>query len=233
MTLLYVINCETMSINKQDIINAHLFRHACKEFDPNKPISDDDFECILETARLSPSSFGLEPWKFLIIQNQTLRHKLLPHVWGGRKQIPTASHLIVSLIRKSRFMRHDSQFVHSFMREIQHFPEDAATTRTAILEKFQCEDFKLLDSERSINDWSGKQSYIAMANMMTTAAMLGIDSCPIEGFALDPLQQLLAEEIALDLNDWKVSYLLAFGYRQGDPARAKTRQPLSAIVEWL
>lgn len=221
-----------MTISKQDIIDAHLFRHACKEFDPDKQISSDDFECILETARLSPSSFGLEPWKFLVIQDPALRSKLLPHVWGGKKQIPSASHLLLALIRKSKYMRHDSQFVHDFMRQIQNFPEDAAAARTAVLEKFQREDFELLDSERSINDWSGKQSYIAMANMMTTAAMLGIDSCPIEGFELQLLQKLLADAIHLDLNDWKVSFLLAFGYRKGEPGRPKTRQQYSTIVEW-
>lgn len=220
-------------MTQQDIINAHLFRHACKEFDPRQRISDHTFNCILETARLSPSSFGLEPWKFLIIQNPQLRDKLLPHVWGGQKQIPTASHLLLALVRKSRFMRYDSEFVHDFMRQIQQFSEEAATTRTAILQKFQREDFRLLDSERAINDWSGKQSYIAMGNMMTAAALLGIDSCPIEGFAQQALQQLLAEEINLESNDWQVTYLLAFGYRKTAPARPKTRQALTSIVDWL
>lgn len=222
-----------MSISRQQIINAHLFRHACKEFDPTRRIGDEDFACILEVGRLSPSSFGLEPWKFLVIQNPELRNKLLPDVWGGQKQLPTASHVVLTLIRKSRFMRYDSQFVHDFMRQIQQFPEDASITRTAILEKFQREDFSLLESERAINDWSGKQSYIALGNMMTAAAMLGIDSCPIEGFAHQAMQQILATEIGLDLNDWSVAYLLAFGYRKGAPARPKTRQPIEAVVEWL
>jgi len=222
-----------MSISRQDIIEAHLFRHACKKFDSTRQIDDDDFDCILEAGRLSPCSFGLEPWKFLVVQNPELRHKLLPHVWGGQKQLPTASHVIITLIRKSRFMRYDSDFVQNFMRQVQLFPEDAAATRTGILEKFQREDFSLLDSERAINDWSGKQSYIALANMMTAAAMLGIDSCPIEGFAHQAVQQLLATEIGVDLNDWSVAYLLAFGYRKTAPARPKTRQPQADVVEWL
>lgn len=222
-----------MSISRKDIIEAHLFRHACKEFDSTRRISDDDFDCILETGRLSPCSFGLEPWKFLVIQNQELRSKLLPHVWGGQKQLPTASHVIITLVRKSRFMRYDSRFVHDFMRQVQQFPEDAAITRTAILEKFQREDFSLLDSERAINDWSGKQSYIALGNMMTAAAMLGIDSCPIEGFAHQAVQQVLEVEIGLNLNDWSVAYLLAFGFRKAAPARPKTRQPQATVVEWL
>jgi nitroreductase len=233
ITAKLAIACKAMSISKQGIIDAHLFRHACKEFDSVRKISDDDFNCILEAGRLSPCSFGIEPWKFLVIQNPELRGKLLPHTWGGQKQLPTASHVITTLIRKSRFMRYDSDFVHDFMRQVQLFPEDAAATRTAILEKFQREDFSLLDSERAINDWSGKQSYIALGNMMTAAAMLGIDTCPIEGFAHHAIEQVLATEIGLDLNDWSVTYLLAFGYRKCAPARPKTRQSQQAVVEWL
>ncbi len=222
-----------MNISKQDIIDAYWFRHACKEFDASKTISADDFEFILETARLSPSSFGLEPWKFLVVQNPALRKKMLPVVWGGQKQLPTASHVIIGLIRKTCFMRYDSEYVQHFMRQVQNFPEDAATARTAILKKFQEQDFTLLGSERAMVDWGGKQTYIALGNMMTAAAMIGIDSCPIEGFEKAPLENLLADEMAVDLEAWSVSYLVAFGYRKGEPARPKTRQTRDAVVEWF
>lgn len=222
-----------MTIDKQSILQAFLFRHACKEFDADKKISPEDFDFILETARLSPSSFGLEPWRFVVVQNAELRQKMLPHVWGGQKQLPTASHLIVALVRKTCFMQYDSAYVHDFMRQVQHIQEDAAQTRTAILQKFQQQDFKLLESERAMTDWGGKQAYIAMGNMMTAAAMLEIDSCPIEGFVHAELQQVLVEEMGLDLDEWCLSYLLAFGYRKQAPARAKTRQAKEAIVQWL
>ncbi|QPK62991.1 NAD(P)H-dependent oxidoreductase [Methylomonas sp. LL1] len=222
-----------MSIDKQAIIDAFRFRHACKEFDATRSVSDDDFEFILETARLSPSSFGLEPWKFLVVQNRALREKMLPHVWGGQKQLPTASHLIVTLIRKAVFMRYDSEYVQDFMRTVQKFPEDAALARSAILQKFQRHDFALLDSERAMTDWSGKQTYIALGNMMTAAAMIGIDSCPIEGFEQAALEQMLADEMAIDLNAWGLAYLVAFGYRKGEPARPKTRQQRDAVVQWF
>lgn len=222
-----------MSISKQAIIDAFQFRHACKEFDATRTISADDFEFILETARLSPSSFGLEPWKFLVLQNRALREKMLPYVWGGQKQLPTASHVIVTLIRKTEFMRYDSDYVQDFMRQVQKFPEDAAVARSAILQKFQQHDFALLDSERAMTDWGGKQTYIALGNMMTAAAMIGIDSCPIEGFERDSLEQLMADEINVDLNAWGLSYLVAFGYRKGAPARTKTRQERDAVVQWF
>ncbi len=222
-----------MSISKQDIIDAHLFRHACKEFDAERRISDEDFDFILEIARLSPSSFGLEPWKFLVVQNPQLREKFLPYVWGGQKQLPTASHVVIALIRKTRFMRYDSDYVQNFMRQVQKFPEEAAVARTAILKKFQHEDFALLDSERAMTDWGGKQSYIALGNMMAGAAMLGIDSCPIEGFEQTAVQRLLAAEMGVNADDWGVAYLAAFGYRKDAPARPKTRQEIDAVVEWF
>jgi nitroreductase len=222
-----------MTISKQAILDAFWFRHACKEFDASRAISAEDFDFILETARLSPSSFGLEPWKFLVVQNPQLRQNMLPYVWGGQKQLPTASHVLIGVIRKSCFMRYDSRYVQDFMRDIQKFPEEAAITRTAILKKFQEQDFSLFESERAMTDWGGKQTYIALANMMTTAAMIGIDSCPIEGFEQDALQQLLAEQMNVDLNAWSVAYLVAFGYRNGPPARPKTRHEKGDIIEWF
>ncbi|MGR8930980.1 MAG: NAD(P)H-dependent oxidoreductase [Gammaproteobacteria bacterium] len=222
-----------MNIDKQPILDAFLFRHACKEFDADKKISDDDFDFILETARLSPSSFGLEPWKFLVVQNPRLRQKMLPPVWGGQKQLPTASHVVVALVRKTCFMKYDSEYVQDFMRNVQKFSGDAAQARTAILKKFQEQDFALLESERALLDWGGKQCYIALANMMTAAALIGIDSCPIEGFEQAALQQVLADDMNVDLNAWGLAYLVTFGYRKAAPARPKTRQEKNAIVQWF
>ena len=222
-----------MSLMKQEILEAFWFRHACKEFDHARKISDQDFEYILETARLSPSSFGLEPWKFLVVQNPGLREKLKLHTWGGQKQLPSASHIIVTLQRKTAFMRYDSEYVQSFMRQVQKFPEEACIARTAILEKFQKHDFALLDSDRAISDWASKQTYLPLANMMTSAALIGIDSCPIEGFDKAAVEQVLEQDMAVDLDCWGVSYFLALGYRKSDPARTKTRQEIGAVVEWF
>jgi nitroreductase len=222
-----------MSITKQEIINAFWFRHACKTFDVDKKISEDDIYFILEAARLSPSSFGLEPWKFLVVQNPDLREKLRELAWGGQLQLPTASHVIVTLFRKSVFMRYDSNYVQSFMRQEQNLSELACEIRTSILQKFQTDDFHLLDSISGMNDWSVRQTFIPLANMMTAAALIGIDSCPIEGFGYDSVEQLLADELGFDPQAWGVSCILTLGYRKADPGRPKTRQTLESIVEWI
>ncbi|MDY4815249.1 MAG: nitroreductase family protein, partial [Turicibacter bilis] len=83
----------------EQILEILNFRHACKEFDSSKKISDSDFEIILKGGQLSPSSMGIEPWKFLVIQNESLREELATVSWGGKKQIPSCSHLVILLSR--------------------------------------------------------------------------------------------------------------------------------------
>lgn len=216
---------------KEKIIEAFMFRHACKEFDDSKKISAADFEFILETARLSPSSFGLEPWKFLVIQNPALREKLLPMTWGGGKQIPTSSHLVLTLAKKSYFMKYDSDYIADFMKNVQNLSDDVIAPRQKIYQQFQERDFNLLESERAMTDWAIHQTYIALGNMMTAAAMIGIDSCPIEGFNRQQLESLLAQEIGLNLEQFSVAYLVAFGYRKNQP-KAKNRQAVDKVVEY-
>jgi nitroreductase len=222
-----------MTISKQAILDAFQFRHACKEFDTERRISAEDFETILESARLSPCSFGLEPWKFLIVQNPALREKLRTHCWGAQKQLPTASHVVLCLQRTATDMRYDSAYVRRFMLEIQQFPADVIELRGKFLENFQREDFNLLDSERHLLDWSGKQTYIPLANMMTVAALLGIDSCPIEGYSQIGLAQVLAEDFGVEAQAWRPVYLLCLGYRKLPPARPKTRQDMATISLWF
>ena len=84
-----------MSSMQETIINAFNFRHATKEFDPEKKVSESDFHTILETGRLSPSSLGLEPWRFVVIENEDLKEKLKPYSWGAQKQLNTQ---VVSLL---------------------------------------------------------------------------------------------------------------------------------------
>ncbi|MEW5787494.1 MAG: NAD(P)H-dependent oxidoreductase [Pseudomonadota bacterium] len=216
-------------IDKAAILDAFHFRHACKTFDPDKSVSDADFRFILETGRLSPSSFGLEPWRFLVIQDKALREKLLAVTWGAKGQFPTASHVVAILVRKDDMIA-GSDFTLGFMREVQHHPEEVIARRTAVLRQFQEGDFNL-DSVRARFDWSCRQAYIALANMMTAAAMIGIDSCPIEGFNQAGADAILAEAGHLEGGRFGLAVMVAFGYRI-NPQPAKTRQNLDQVVRW-
>ena len=219
-------------MNKEDILNAFKFRHACKEFNSDKKISDEDFNFILETARLSPSSFGIEPWEFLIVQNSEINENLRKYTWGGQKQLPTCSHLIVCLVKKAYFMKHDSNYVKHFMKDIQKNNDELMEKRSQLLKKFQESDFSLLESGRALFDWSCKQTYIALGNMLTSAAMIGIDSCPIEGFQRKEIEEVLVQSCSMDNEKYGVSYMVTFGYRI-HPAKPKTRQEAKDIFRWV
>ncbi|MEN1937593.1 NAD(P)H-dependent oxidoreductase [Paenibacillus sp. 102] len=222
-----------MEHTKEEILKAYQFRHACKEFDVNKKISDEDFHFILETGRLSPSSFGFEPWKFVVIQNQDIRNKLLPVSWGAQKQLPTASHFVVILARKKEEMIYNSSYISNFMQNIQQLPEEVITMKRDFYKEFQESDFQLLENDRAMFDWASKQTYIALGNMMTAAAQIGIDSCPIEGFQQEKVDAILKEEGIISDDTFGVSVLVAFGYRLEEPKRDKTRQTMDMIVEWI
>jgi nitroreductase len=212
-------------------LNAFYFRHACKEFDPAKKISEEDFAFILEVGRLSPSSFGFEPWKFVILQNEAIRKRLLPVTWGAQRQLPTASHFVVLLSRTREGLTADSAHVQHMMRVIQKLPEEAANGKRARYHNFLANEFKLLDNERALFEWGARQTYIALGNMMTAAALIGIDSCPIEGFDKDAVEQILREEGILE-DGFGVACMVAFGYRVREP-REKTRQPMEDVTIWL
>lgn len=219
-------------MDKQTILNAFQRRHACKEFDSSRKISTEDFDFILETARLSPSSFGFEPWHFLIVQKSRLREAMLPIFWGGQGQIPTASHIVLALAKKGYFMRYDSEYIQRFLREVQQLPEDIVELKSGFYKKFQETDFDLLSSDRAMTDWATHQTYIPLANMMTSAALIGIDSCPMEGFDRAKADVLIGAECDIDMNKYTVAYGVAFGYRKSEP-RGKTRQDMNAVTTWI
>ena len=218
-------------IDPQAILEAFHFRHACKAFDPARKIPAGTFDLILETGRLSPSSFGYEPWRFVVIQDPALRGKLLPVTWGAQKQLPSASHYVAILVHKGG-LRYDGEHVRHMMHDIQKLPPERIEMRSAVYRKFQESDFKLLESERALFDWGCRQAYIALANMMTAAAMVGVDSCPIEGYDQAAAEAVLAEAGVLDTAEWGLAVMVAFGYRANPPS-TKVRQPLADVVRWV
>jgi nitroreductase len=216
----------------QLILDTWQFRHACKHFDATKIVSKEDFAVILEAGRLSPSSFGFEPWKFLIVQKDELKKKLYPVSWGAQNSFNGASHFVIFLARKKADTIYNSAYVNHIMTDIQKLPQNVVEQKRKAFETFQKDDFTLLESDRALFDWACKQTYIALANMLTTAALLKIDSCPIEGFNREAVEKLLQDEGFLDATTFGVSVMASFGYRAVEPHN-KTRQQLSSVVEWI
>jgi nitroreductase len=217
-------------ISQQAILDAFNFRHACKTFDPARKITDEDFSFILETGRLSPSSFGFEPWRFLVIQDMALRDKLLTATWGAKGQFPTASHVVAILVRKDD-MRPGSEYIQRFMQDVQKLPDEAVARKGAMYRQFHETDFELRDP-RALFDWGCRQAYIALGNMMTAAALIGIDSCPIEGFNQAAADRVLAEAGLLEGDRFGLGVMVAFGYRV-NPQPTKTRQTLEQVTRWV
>ena len=197
-------------------IDAMNFRHACKAFDPNKKVSTADQQQILEFGRLSPSSFGSEPWHFVLIKSADIRQKIRPVCWN-QAQITDSSCVVIYLAYLPHAFRRDS----AFMRQ-RLWRRSQEETR---YQQFQTRVIDYL-AEQNTDEWAKRQTYLALANMMSGAASLGIDSCPIEGFHPETLKEALKDHI-----DWKTFdpvALCAFGYRAGAQT-PQIREPLESI----
>lgn len=222
----------TPNITKADIIEGFKYRHATKEFDPTKIISNDDMQFILETAHLSPSSFGFEPWHFIVVQDRELRELLKPVSWGAPIKLDTASHFVLGLSMKAPMVKHDAAYIRTMMNDVKKMPAEAVALYSKFYREFQERDFDL-DTDKKLFDWSSKQTYIALGNMMTAAALTGIDSCPIEGFHQEEAEALLKAKFGVDTDKYGLAYMVAFGYRKADPVNPKSRRNIEDIVSWL
>lgn len=222
---------KTPSIPIKDVMDVFQYRHATKEFDTSRKLSRVDIDFILRTANLSPSSFGFEPWHFVVVQDPELRAALRPVVTGAPLRLNTASHFVLGLSMKSSMTRWDSDYILHMLKEVKQFPEHRIKTYLGLYREFQEHDFAL-DTDQKMFDWASKQSYIALGNMLTAAAMIGIDSCPIEGFIREEAEVLLREKLGVDTEKYGLSYMVAFGYRKSTPKRSKSRRNIEDVITW-
>lgn len=188
---------------KNKFMSAMDFRHACKIFDDTKKVSHEDMKYILETGRKSPSSFGMEAWKFLVITNDELKAKLRPACWD-QVQVTSCSHLVVILAGIDSVKVESGEVKKRFSR--REMPQESLDFYMGLY----ADHLKnTLSSDENIYAWTSKQSYIAAGNMMTAGALLGIDSCPIEGFDKKQVEEILE----LDTTKYQLSMVIPFGYR--------------------
>lgn len=217
-------------MERKELLDIFRFRHACKKFDASRHISDEDFDTILEAGRLAPTSFGLEPFKMIVVESEELKKKLYPLSWGAQRSLDGASHFVIYLARKRIDMEPDSDYVTHMFYDVHHIPEKAAETRRSFYSNFAHEDFGFIHFEDATLDWTRKQAYIVMESMLIAAAALGIDSCPIEGFNYRQVEDLLAEEGLLDPKHFGVAVMASFGYRGEPPRHEKTRRSMDEII---
>ncbi|TMU54470.1 NAD(P)H-dependent oxidoreductase [Flagellimonas algicola] len=207
-----------------EFINHQNWRYATKKFESNKKVSPGDIELLKEAIQLSVSSYGLQPYKVLIIEDQSLRKELREVSWN-QSQITDASHLFV------------------FCNEDQVDPQDIdgfikLTANTRGLDKVQLSGYgdfmkaKLGEkSKKEQFNWSKNQTYIAMANLLAASAELGIDACPMEGFEAGKYNQILG----LHQKGLNASVVVPVGYRSREDASqhmAKVRKPVEQLFEY-
>lgn len=206
-------------IIKKLLLDAHHFRHACKLFDESRTITKEDFAFILECGRLSPTSFGMQGVRMEVITNQELKKQLRPLCWD-QPQITTCSHLVV-FKTKTADLQPENAWVKERFSE-RGLPQEAMQKYLEVYKNFhgslKCSD---------IYEWGARQAYILFSSMITAAAAIGIDSCPIEGFSKNEVERSLK----IDTTQEEVVLLCCFGYRQNEQGK-KLRLPLESICEF-
>lgn len=200
---------------RNDFEKAMHFRHACKLFDTAKAMNNEDLTFILEAGRLSPSSIGMEQWQFFVIRDRAMREAIQSVAWN-QPQITTSSELIAIAYKKK--VRSSDAYIQSEFEKF-HYPDYLLQMYAGFVDP---------RSDEVLECWSSRQVYIAAANMMSAAASIGIDSCPMEGFDRDAVEKIMG----IDTEVYGVPLLIPFGYRVNEQPPLH-RSELSELVTYL
>jgi len=163
------------TISTEDLLTQLNWRYATKQFDPQRKISASDWSALEESLVLTPSSFGLQPWKFIVVTDPATRERLVPVSWGQR-QVADASHLVVFTIKKNLTEVDIDAFVNRVVEVRKVTPDSLAGYRNIMMGNIITGR-----DEAARRGWASNQAYIALGNFLTSAALLGIDACPLEG----------------------------------------------------
>lgn len=184
----------------KDILEAFQWRYATKKFDPLRKIPQGDWHALEESLRLAPSSYGIQPWNFLLVQDPGLRRRLTSVSWD-QAQVESCSHFIV-LTHLNRVSE----------AHAQKHAEAVSAARGADLEKTRQRTLDLLINRKDMPAWAARQCYIAMGCFMTAAAVMGIDTCPMEGIEKEKYDEILG----LQGTEFSTVAALAAGYRAAE-----------------
>jgi len=205
-----------------DIQQQLAWRYATKQFDRQKKITDQDFDLLMESLRLSPSAYGLQPWKFVVVSDESVRLQLRKASYN-QEQVTDASHFVVLCAKTSL----DTAYVDSYIKKMAEVRQkDVATFqsfRTMIVEDIEGR------SAKSVQVWNTNQVYLSLGFVLATAAYMGIDACPLEGFKPKTFDRILG------LKDMGLTSVVcvALGYRDSQDrtiARKKVRFNKEDIV---
>jgi nitroreductase len=196
------------------------WRYAVKRFDPSRTIPEPTWSALEEVLRLAPSSFGLQPWRFVVVRDQALRETLRAASWN-QPQITEASHLVVFAARRGLGAPDVERLIDAIVDERGVTRESLAGYARSMLGFTQ--------SGRDLDAWSARQTYLALGVFLEAAAMLGLDACPMEG--IEPARY--DEILGLSAQGYGALCVATAGYRSPDDAYArakKVRYPLDEVV---
>jgi nitroreductase len=210
-------------VSPQELLQQLHWRYATKKFDPTRKIPKDIWSALEEAMVLSPSSFGLQPWKFIVVTDPSLRQRLRMASWN-QPQIKDASHMVVFALRKNLSVEDVEHYIQR-ISEVRGVPEKSLDSYKHAMVSF----VKKADHGFDLDAWSARQTYIALGFFLTSTALLGIDACPMEGINPEQYDEILG----LDKEGYHALAVATAGYRAEDDdyARlAKVRYPAQEVV---
>lgn len=205
------------------LIEGLKWRYATKKFNPSKKVSAADIEKIKEAIQLSASSYGLQLYKILLIENEEIREKLKPAAWN-QSQITDASHLFVFC--------HEKKVSEESIKDYLQLKADMQQLKVADLKGYG--DFIFgkwqTQTDREQFHWTAKQTYIALGNLLAACGELKIDACPMEGFEVDQVNEILE----LEEKGLSAAVIATVGYRSDEDetqAAPKVRKSMNELFE--
>ena len=211
-----------MTIQPNDLLAALRFRYATKAFDPARKIPAETWDAFEKSLVLTPSSFGLQPWKLLVVENPEIREKLKAASWN-QPQLIDASNLVV-LTDRTDLTQADIDSWIARLSEIQGTPIEVLAGLSGMISSFSS---AMTPAEKQA--LNTRQVYIALGQLMTSAAVLGIDSCPLEGISPADYDTILG----LPGTGYATAVACALGYRSPEDKYAvapKARFPDAQVI---
>ncbi|MBL8692869.1 MAG: NAD(P)H-dependent oxidoreductase [Planctomycetes bacterium] len=211
------------TISSESLLQQLQWRYAVKKFDPTRRIPKETWATLERALVLSPSSFGIQPWKFIVVETPTVREKLMPVSWNQR-QIVDASHLVV-FARRTDIGPDDAGRLTRATAAARGVPEASLEAFKGMLTNFLSQP----KEKFAFDAWAGRQVYLALGTLLTSAAMLGVDACPMEG--LEPAKY--DEILGLKEKDCATLCVATLGYRAADDkyaSAAKVRYAAGEVI---
>ena len=204
------------------VLDSLRWRYAVKKFDDSRIVPDDKIDTIKEAFNLTASSYGLQPFKLVVIQNKGIQEKLIEHSWN-QKQVAQASHVLVITVPKSYSTEEVSTYFNR-VKAIRNTPDE-------IINPFQEFLTNTIDgkTQEELLAWNKNQAYLAMGNLLTVCALEEIDSCPMEGFVPEKYDEVLG----LAEQNLTSVLVLPIGYRAEDDfmkSQKKVRKNLEEVI---